>query len=401
MHALIIAQYFYPDIGGASTRAYNLSRALITQGAAVTVVTAFPHYPHGNVPEKYKGRLVFKEQTDGVNIIRTWIPSLPHSSVRNRILLHFAFILSSLFAMRSIMRPDIIIAMNPNLFAFYSAAIYSFVYRRRIIRNVDDLWPEVFYDLGIVRSRVSKKILDILAKISYKYSIALIPVSFGYVTTLVEKYGVSADKITVIEQGVDISKFQKMSGIDSHQDKKIVMYSGALTEGYDFEIVLEAAKILEKEPVRFIIRGSGTLFDNIFRQAAENKLSNLEVNNKLLSSYDLVKLLNSADIFLLPMKTTGVIDEGLPTKIMEYQALGKPIICISAGEPGRYVLRSHSGLVVSPKQPEKLATAILDLANDELLSSELGRNGYRHVMENLTIEKIGKRLIEVIEKALQ
>ena len=59
---------------------------------------------------------------------------------------------------------------------------------REIIRNVDDLWPEIFYDLGIVKSKFLKTILDFFAYISYKVPKMIIPVSEGYVNTITNKY---------------------------------------------------------------------------------------------------------------------------------------------------------------------------------------------------------------------
>jgi glycosyltransferase involved in cell wall biosynthesis len=400
LRVLIIAQYFYPDFGGSSTRAYNSAVALKLQGCDVTVVTAFPHYPHGQIPSKYRGKRITVETLDGLKLIRTWIPALPHSPIRNRILLNITFILSSFMAIGHTKRPDIIFAMNPNFFSFYSAIIYRLIFRRKIIRNIDDLWPEVFYDLEIVKSRVAKRFLDLGAKVSYKYSSSIIPVSAGYVKTLVEKYKVPRKKITVIEHGVDLNKFQKKAIIDSQNvNKKLVMYSGALAVGYDFESIVKAAKILQAEPVHFIIRGTGIMFDDILNMTKEHHLSNIEVSNMFLPIEDLVTLMNRADIFLLPMNSKGVIDEGLPTKILEYQALGKPIICISEGEPGRYITRCQSGLVVRPKQPCELAQAIMDLSKDVALCKKLGDNGYKHVVDNLTFEKIGKRLLEVIRES--
>ena len=54
MRVLIIAQYFPPDMGGGATRAYNVAKGLLKAGCDVTVVSAFPHYPTGNVPRKYR-----------------------------------------------------------------------------------------------------------------------------------------------------------------------------------------------------------------------------------------------------------------------------------------------------------------------------------------------------------
>ena len=47
MKVLIISQYFPPDIGGGSTRAYNITKGLIRKGCKVILITAFPHYPTG------------------------------------------------------------------------------------------------------------------------------------------------------------------------------------------------------------------------------------------------------------------------------------------------------------------------------------------------------------------
>src|SRR5919112_5924397 len=165
MDVLIISQYFPPDWNGTSTRAYNAALSLKLQGCNVTVIAAFPHYPDGHIPSKYKGRILSLEEIDGIKLVRTWVPSFAHLPLVKRVLLHISFMLSSLLGIIYIRKVDVIFAMNPNLFAFLPALIYKILFRKNIIRNVDDLWPEVFYDLGIVKSRFFKKILDFAASI--------------------------------------------------------------------------------------------------------------------------------------------------------------------------------------------------------------------------------------------
>ncbi|MFQ6065303.1 MAG: hypothetical protein ACE5L6_07490, partial [Candidatus Bathyarchaeia archaeon] len=99
MHVLTIAQYFPPDMGGGSTRASNVVKGLLSKDCRVTVISAFPHYPHGKVPEEYKSKAIVSEQAGGARVLRVWIPALPHSSVANRIILHLCFVFSSLFAL--------------------------------------------------------------------------------------------------------------------------------------------------------------------------------------------------------------------------------------------------------------------------------------------------------------
>lgn len=407
MHVLIIAQYFPPDVGGASTRAYNAARGLVLQGYRVTVLTAFPHYPHGNIPQKYRGRFSVKEEKDGIELIRTWIPSLPHSSVSSRIRLHLAFIISSGLALARVRKCDIVFAMNPNLFSFLPALAYKLLFRKEIIRNIDDLWPEVFYELGIVKSRYARKLLDFFARKSYEIPAVLIPISNGYVSTLVTKYKIPREKIVVIEHGVDIKRFHgqdttpaRRTNNDTQLESrhKVVMYSGALNRGYDFEVVFEAAKLLQSEPIQFVIRGTGELQDEVEAMVKSYNLKNLQFETRLLTNEELVARLHSADIFLLPLGLTGVIDQGLPTKVLEYQALEKPIICVSSGEPARYIQATKSGLVTKPRQPEELAAAIKKLVQDNDLAQKLAANGSNYIRNNLTLEMVGARLKALIDK---
>ncbi len=398
MHILIIAQFFPPDFGGASTRAYNAAKGLALQGCKVTVVCGFPHYPHGKIPSKYCGKFFVNECMDNINLIRTWVPSVPHTSNFNRLRSHFGFAFSSFFGTLKIKNFDIIISMNPNLFSFLPSLLCHYIRRREIIRNVDDLWPELFYDLGIVKSNFLKKILDFFALKSYKIPKMIIPVSEGYIPTIVNKYKISKSKITVIEHGVDTKKFFPVKNINKHQ--KIIMYSGAINIGYDFDLILNCAKILEHENIKFVIRGIGNLAESIEKNIYDNSLSNVHLDTVLVDTKKLAEILNSADIFLLPMSKIKGIDTGLPTKIFEYQAIGKPIVCVSDNEAGRYIEKTKSGLVTSSRDPKILADLILQLVNDEKLSENLGLNGLKHVQKNLTIDAIGKHFLSVIQKII-
>jgi glycosyltransferase involved in cell wall biosynthesis len=394
MKILIIAQYFYPDFGGASTRAYNVAKGLVNLGNAVKVVTAFPHYPHGRVPSRYKRKAVMFEDMDEIEIIRVWIPSLPHDSVVKRIIIHVCFVISSLFALPFLGEVDVVFAANPNLFSFFPALVYSFVKLSPIVRNVDDLWPEVFYDMNLVKSNALKKLLDFVAWLSYSVPVAITPISAGYKRRIMEKYGVREEKIRVIEVGVDTSVFSK--SILNKKDDFVVMYSGVLGQAYDFRNVLFAAKLLSDfKEIRFFIRGIGECERDIREMIEEFSLGNVMLDTSLVSKLKLVEILNLADIFLLPMKEIQTADEGLPTKIFEYQAMGKPIVCSSRGEPARYIKFTRSGVVVDPGNPKALADVISTLYKDENLIWELGENGQKYVRDNLSVGKIGERMYKV------
>ncbi|RLI41924.1 hypothetical protein DRO69_10990 [Candidatus Bathyarchaeota archaeon] len=398
MKVLVLAQYFSPDMGGGSARATNVVNGLLVNGCAVTVVAAFPHYPHGNVPSWYKRKAIVSERFGGAKVFRVWVPALSHSSVINRVVLHFCFCVSSLFALPFIGKVDVVWGANPNLFSFFPSLIYGVLKRVPIVRNVDDLWPEVFYELGYVKSKFAKKMLDFLAWLSYIVPSAVTPISEGYKRFIVSKYGVSPDKIHVVEVGVDRVASFSADKNEGEKDRFVVMYSGVLGLGYDFDVVLEAARLLqEQEDIVFVIRGVGELAPKIKRRINELGLDNVVLETRFLSKDKLSALLASADAFLIPMVSESCIDEGLPTKVFEYQAYGKPIICVSGGEPARYVEVTGSGLVVKPNDADGLAEAVVKLYEDRKLTAKLAWNGYRYVSENLTTEKIGEKIYTLFE----
>jgi hypothetical protein len=50
----------------------------------IYVITSFPHYPHGYISTKYKRKILSLEEIDGIKVIRTWVPNLPHLPIIKR-----------------------------------------------------------------------------------------------------------------------------------------------------------------------------------------------------------------------------------------------------------------------------------------------------------------------------
>jgi glycosyltransferase involved in cell wall biosynthesis len=228
---------------------------------------------------------------------------------------------------------------------------------------------------------------------------AITPISMGYKRSIVAKYKVSPKKVHVIEVGVD--QVAPLNTIGNSKDEFVVMYSGVLGLGYDFNVILNGARFFEQistaeiDDVVFIIRGVGEMASKLKNDINELDLTNVILDTRFLSKDELVALLGTADAFMLPMASTGFVEEGLPTKIFEYQAYGKPIICVSNGEPAKYVAATESGLVVKPNNAYGFAEAVVRLYKDRELGSKLGFNGRRYVSKNLTAEKIGRRIYAV------
>ena len=390
---LIISQYFPPDISGGGTRAYNYAKVLCDKGYNVTVITAYPHL-HEPVPKKYKSKFLVREKIDGINIIRVWVPSLLHTSIKNRIILHLTYIITCLIPLPSV-KTDAIFASEPNLFAIIPAYFYSKLKKADVIRVVDDLWPESPYERGHAKSIILKKILDWLARFSYNYPKYVLPLTDIGKNLIQKTYSINEEKVIILGHGVDTKNFQyKRKEKGEHF---ILMYSGSLVDAYDFDIILNAAKKLQGKKIKFIIRGKGPLLSQLINKKKQMNLENVEIDTTLVPYEKISDVLNKADVFMVPMINLKILNSSLPTKILEFQALGRPIICCSEGSPGNYVEQTNSGIKVNYDNLEDFIKAILKLKENKELCESMGTNSRKYIENNLTFEKIGERLSKMIE----
>jgi glycosyltransferase involved in cell wall biosynthesis len=387
---LLVSQYFPPDLGGVATRTSNLVNGLVANGCNVTVVTAFPHYPYGNIPKEYKWVPIKVEWVGKTKVIRCFMPPLKSEGLIKRLLLIGSFAISSLFALPWIGKIDAVWGGSwiPGIF-------YSKAKRVPVVLDVCDLTLEDLPMLKMVdENSLLLKIAAIIYRFFYSKGNAVAPISPGYVNTLSRKYGVRESKIDVIQVGVDASVFKADAKNRLESEPFKIIYAGVLGVGYDFEQIFEAAKILDEKKlnVLFIIHGSGECLDSIRNRLKELNLINIVLSDKLLGSRrEVANLLSSADALILPLKDYGGPYPGIPSKLYEYQALGRPIICCAEGEPAKYISESNSGLVVEPENSKLLAEAVSYLIANPKKSREMGINGRNYIDREVTITAIGQK----------
>lgn len=400
LNVLIIGQYFPPDLGGAATRAYNAAKGLVLNKCKVTVVTAFPHYPHGKIPKEYMWKPFKVELLGKIRVIRTFILPLESKGLTRRILLFGSFVISSLFGLLLVGKVDVVWAANPDVLSMMLGVIYGKVKRRPLASNVDDLLLEDLYDLKLMKEdSIMSKIAELVARIAYGEAEAITPVSPRYVEYLCKRYCVEKSKIHVVRGGVDLAIFKQSVSQHNTGKKFTVLYSGAFSVAYDFEQIFKTAKILEEKDgeVEFILQGKGELANHIDSIIKELNLKNVTVIDKLFSREKVAELLNQADTLILPLRDFGKPYLGISSKLYEYQAVSKPIICCAEGQTGDYVKETNAGIVIRPGDFEALTRAIIYLKENSNVAQTMGENGRKYVEDNLSIEVIGLKMKEIFE----
>jgi colanic acid biosynthesis glycosyl transferase WcaI len=395
----VIAQYFPPDLGGSATRAYNLAKGLFLNGCNVTVVAAFPHYPLGKIPKEYRWKLIKVEWMGKIKVVRTFMPPIKSEGFFKRILLIGAFAISSLFALPFVGKVDAVWSSS-----WVPGLVYGWLKRKPVALNEDDLTLEDLVDLKLIdEDSLILRIAERIYRVFLIKADAVTPISPGYVETLSKKYWVEKSRIHVIRGGVDLSIFKPRALRQNTSKKFVVLYSGAFSVAYDFEQVFRAAKIIEEEhgDVEFVLQGVGELFGSMCSKVEELNVRNVKIVDKLLSREDVAKLLNQADVLVLPLVEFEKPYLGMSSKLYEYQAVGKPLICCSKGLPKDYVEETNSGLAVEPGDYEAFAKAVISLKENPKLAQTMGENGRKYVEAEASVEAVGLKMKEIFQTLTQ
>jgi len=394
LNVLLIAQYFPPDLGGSATRAYNLAKGLFLNGCKVTVVAAFPHYPHGKIPSEYRWKPIKVEWMGKIKVIRTFMPPIKSEKLFKRLVLIGFFAVSSLFALPFVGKVDAVWSSS-----WVPGIIYGRVKRKPVALNEDDLTLEDLVDLKLIdENSFILKAAEWVYRFFLVKGDAVTPISPNYFETLTKKYCVKPSRIHLVRGGVDLSVF-KPSTSKRESGKFTVLYSGAFSVAYDFEQIFRAAKIVEQkyDDIEFVVQGLGELIDSMRSWVDELNVKNVRIVDKLLSREMVAELLEEADALVLPLVEREKPYRGMSSKLYEYQAVGKPIICCSRGLPKNYVKETNSGLAVYPGDYEALAKAVIKLKENPELARVMGENGRKYVDSEVSIEVVGLKMKEVFE----
>lgn len=112
--------------------------------------------------------------------------------------------------------------------------------------------------------------------------------------------------------------------------------------------------------------------DNVEHLVREHDLSNRVILPGWLDNAGVLEVMSAADIFVLPKIDHPANRAGMPAKLAEYLAFGKPLICSSVGDIPDYIRSSIDAIIVKPGDCLQLSDAICRLSQDAPLRKELG-----------------------------
>lgn len=412
MKILYISQYFYPEMGAAAARVFEISRHWAALGHDVTVLTCFPNYPDGKIYGGYLGkhrRLYLTEKIDGVNVVRLLTyPTHLRSSAR-RGLNYMSSLLTSSIAVPFLKKNDVVIGTSPPLFMGLPALLYSRLRRIPFVFEVRDLWPEVISAVGVgEKNSLTYKVFDRTATLLYEKSDLVVALTESFRETMINERGVPAEKITVIENAVDTDFFKPgppnrdVLGDPLLKGKFIVSYVGTIGYTHGAEVVIKAAETLKETlpDLVFLFVGDGSDKERLSKIARQKGLTNVIFTGKQPKD-KMPDYINSSDVSLVLSTNEPLLRKTIFAKVFEPMACGKSLIAGAPGETEDLVInRARAGIGFEPENVDGFIEAVTKLYKNPELKEELGRNGRSFVIDEFSRSKKATDYLAALETVI-
>ena len=206
--------------------------------------------------------------------------------------------------------------------------------------------------------------------------------------------GVEPTRVSVLQNGIDLSRFEFVDKRSSKFTEKygwpdsavIIGMTGQMTEAKGHHDFLQAVRSVSKRypEARFVIGGKqeGPFFDLLQKQVSAEKLGEVVAFSGWQD--DMRSFYASIDVFVLPSRQET---EGLPLVIGEAMAVGLPVVATRSGGATEIVADGETGFLVDRQNPEQLAEAIGMLVTSGSRRISMGMAGRQRVEQCFDLSK--------------
>jgi len=211
------------------------------------------------------------------------------------------------------------------------------------------------------------------------------------------------DKIDVIPNGVDTSRFDRWEGVDLTRfrgmyalpEERIVFFVGRLVEEKGAHLLVEAApSILARFPqAKFVIAGTGPLLERLRRRAWELGVGHKVLLTGFIPDEDRDRLYKVADVAVFPS-----LYEPFGIVALEAMAARCPVVVSEVGGLREVVRHAETGITIYPNNVESLTWGILHTLEHPEWTRMRVENAYRYVREEFNWDRIASRTVEVYER---
>jgi colanic acid biosynthesis glycosyl transferase WcaI len=405
---LILSLVFRPDNVSTAQIMGDLALDLKSRGHEVFVITSVPHYNNDPAAlqeqplQRYWGKLIQRSNYCGMQVLHAWMPR----KGRNKLIRMLAWIgfhlITTIAGIGNRFKPDIILAPSPPLTIGVSAWLLGLRHNCPFIYNVQEIYPDVAVNLGVLKIGFIINLLLKLERFVYTKAKALSIISESMANRIHSK-NIPPDKIHIIPNFVDISDFRPLPKVNSFSvqhglhDKFVVSYAGNMGRPQGLDILLDTANLLRDVPsIHFLLMGDGSERARLIMKAQHLQLPNITILP--FQPYQLMAEAYAAADVSFVSQAPGTSGDGIPSKVYRIMACARPVIaCTDAdSDLARVIAEADGGVVVSSADAKEVAHAVRKAFFHRENWREMGFQARRFVLQNYSRSTICSRYHELI-----
>jgi glycosyltransferase involved in cell wall biosynthesis len=239
-----------------------------------------------------------------------------------------------------------------------------------VLLDLHEAMPEFFRSrFPKAANPISYRLLRLQERLSIAFANEVMTVNEPLAERL-RGFGVKPDRLTVILNSPDLGIFNPAA----YPTRKFmadgrlrIVYTGALTPTYELDVVLRAvaelARLRPKLPLTATFYGRGDALPALEALAAELGIADRVDFPGRIPIEDVPRAVAEGDIGVAPTRLDPFTGMSLSTKLLEYAAMGKPVVASRLPTVERYFAPDTLS-VYQPGDPESLAATILGLVDD-------------------------------------
>ena len=280
---------------------------------------------------------------------------------------------------------DVIHACNPPDLLFLVGGFFKLL-GKKFVFDHHDINPEL-YEAKFGRRGAAYRLLLRLEYWSFRIADLSIAPNESYRHIAVARGRMPPERVFVVRSGPSLERMQ-IRPADQRLKcgrRYLVGYVGVMGEQEGIDYLLRAVRHLVfdmgRTDVHFGLVGGGTALRRMRRLAAELQVAEFVTFTGRVPDGDMLAMLNTADVCVNPDVANEMNDKSTMNKIMEYMALGKPIVQFDLAE-GRYSAQEASAYARKNDTCD-LARKLIDLLDDPVRRARMGELGRRRVERQL------------------
>jgi len=369
-------------------RVWQEAQTLVQAGCLVSIIC-----PKGRGYERAR------EEIDGVSIYRHSLPTEGRGPLGYLLEYGAALFWEFLLAWKVLFRQgfEAIHACNPPDDIFLIGGFFKLLLGKKFLFDHHDINPEL-YLAKFGRQGLFYRLMLALERLTFRTADVSVATNESYKRIAVERGGMRPEKVFVVRSGPDLDRVRFVPPDPKWKNGRsfLVGYVGVMGQQEGLDLLLEGCSLLvqryNRRDVQFVLVGAGTELESLKELVKRAGLEEYVTFTGRVPDETLMEILSTADVCVNPDVVNEMNDKSSMNKIVEYMALGKPIVQFDMTE-GRYSA-GEASIYAEPNDPESLVRHILTLLDDPEKRERMGRFGRRRVLDELAWNHQAPRLLE-------